>query len=45
VQGRQDPSSGSYVSLNVLYIESWSIWLDIQIILRTVGVVFAGTGT
>ncbi|MGA3372600.1 MAG: sugar transferase [Terracidiphilus sp.] len=44
VQGRQDPSSGSYVSLNVLYIENWSIWLDIQIIVRTVGVVFAGTG-
>jgi exopolysaccharide biosynthesis polyprenyl glycosylphosphotransferase len=45
VQGRQDPSSDSYISLNVIYIENWSIWLDIQIILRTIGVVFAGTGT
>jgi exopolysaccharide biosynthesis polyprenyl glycosylphosphotransferase len=44
VQARQDPSSDSYISLNVLYIENWSIWLDIQIILRTIGVVFAGTG-
>jgi exopolysaccharide biosynthesis polyprenyl glycosylphosphotransferase len=44
VQGRQDPSSDSYISLNVIYIENWSIWLDIKIILRTVGVVFAGTG-
>jgi exopolysaccharide biosynthesis polyprenyl glycosylphosphotransferase len=44
VQGRQDPSSDSYISLNVIYIENWSIWLDIQIILRTIGVVFAGTG-
>jgi exopolysaccharide biosynthesis polyprenyl glycosylphosphotransferase len=45
VQGRQDPSSDSYISLNVIYIENWSIWLDIQIILRTIGVVLAGTGT
>jgi lipopolysaccharide/colanic/teichoic acid biosynthesis glycosyltransferase len=45
VQGRQDPSSESYISLNVTYIENWSVWLDIKIILRTVGAVFAGTGS
>jgi lipopolysaccharide/colanic/teichoic acid biosynthesis glycosyltransferase len=45
VQGRQDPSSNSYISLNVTYIENWSIWLDLRIILRTFGVVLAGTGT
>ncbi len=45
VQGRQDPSFASYVSLDVTYIENWSIWLDFKIILRTVGVVFAGTGS
>ncbi|MGA3080122.1 MAG: sugar transferase [Terracidiphilus sp.] len=45
VQGRQDPSFDSYISLDVTYIENWSIWLDFQIILRTIGVVFAGTGT
>jgi exopolysaccharide biosynthesis polyprenyl glycosylphosphotransferase len=45
VMGRQDPSSDSYISLNVAYIENWSVWLDIQIILRTFGVVLAGTGT
>ncbi len=45
VQGRQDPSFDSYISLDVTYIENWSVWLDIKIILRTVGVVFAGTGT
>ena len=45
VQGRQDPSFTSYVSLDVTYIENWSIWLDFKIILRTVGVVFSGTGT
>jgi exopolysaccharide biosynthesis polyprenyl glycosylphosphotransferase len=45
VQGRQDPSFDSYVSLDVTYIESWNIWLDLKIIIRTVGVVFSGTGT
>jgi lipopolysaccharide/colanic/teichoic acid biosynthesis glycosyltransferase len=45
VQARQDPSFDSYISLDVAYIENWSIWLDIQIILRTIGVVLAGTGT
>jgi exopolysaccharide biosynthesis polyprenyl glycosylphosphotransferase len=45
VQGRQDPSFDSYISLDVTYIENWSVWLDIKIILRTVAVVFAGTGS
>ena len=45
VQARQDPSFDSYISLDVAYIESWSLWLDIKIILRTVGVVFSGTGS
>ena len=44
VQGRQDPSFASYVSLDVAYIDNWSIWLDFKIIARTVGVVLAGTG-
>jgi len=44
VQGRQDPSFDSYISLDVTYIESWSLWLDMKIILRTIAVVFAGTG-
>jgi exopolysaccharide biosynthesis polyprenyl glycosylphosphotransferase len=45
VQGRQDPSFDSYVSLDLTYIENWSIWLDLTIIVRTVGVVISGTGT
>jgi exopolysaccharide biosynthesis polyprenyl glycosylphosphotransferase len=45
VQGRQDPSFASYVSLDVTYIDNWSILLDFKIILRTIAVVFAGTGT
>jgi exopolysaccharide biosynthesis polyprenyl glycosylphosphotransferase len=45
VQARQDASFESYISLDIAYIENWSIWLDLKIIARTVGVVFAGTGT
>jgi exopolysaccharide biosynthesis polyprenyl glycosylphosphotransferase len=45
VQARQDPSFDSYVSLDVTYIENWSIFLDIKIIIRTIGVVFSGTGS
>jgi len=45
VQARQDPSFDSYVSLDVAYIESWSVWLDLKIIVRTIGVVFSGTGS
>ncbi len=45
VQGRRDPSFASYVSLDVTYIDNWSVWLDFKIILRTIAVVFAGTGT
>jgi len=45
VQSRQDPSFNSYISLDMTYIENWNIWLDVKIILRTVAVVFAGTGS
>jgi exopolysaccharide biosynthesis polyprenyl glycosylphosphotransferase len=45
VQARQDPSFDSYISLDVSYIDNWSIWLDVKIIVRTIVVVFAGTGT
>jgi exopolysaccharide biosynthesis polyprenyl glycosylphosphotransferase len=44
VQARQDPSFDNYISLDVTYIENWSIWLDFKIIMRTVGVVLSGTG-
>ena len=42
---RQDPSFDSYISLDVTYIDNWSIWLDLKIIMRTIIVVFAGTGS
>jgi exopolysaccharide biosynthesis polyprenyl glycosylphosphotransferase len=45
VEGRQDPSFDSYVSLDLTYVENWSIWLDLKIMVRTFGVVLSGTGT
>ena len=45
VQARQDPSFDRYISLDAAYIENWSIWLDLKIIMLTIGVVFAGTGS
>jgi exopolysaccharide biosynthesis polyprenyl glycosylphosphotransferase len=45
VQARQDPSFDSYISLDTAYIENWSLWLDVKILVRTVAVVVAGTGT
>jgi exopolysaccharide biosynthesis polyprenyl glycosylphosphotransferase len=45
VEARQDPSFDSYISLDTAYVENWNIWLDLKIILRTIGVVFAGTGS
>jgi exopolysaccharide biosynthesis polyprenyl glycosylphosphotransferase len=45
VQARQDPSFDNYISLDVTYVDNWSIWLDLQILARTVVVVLGGTGS
>lgn len=44
VQARQDPSFDQYISLDTAYIDNWSLWLDIKIMTRTLGVVVSGTG-
>jgi exopolysaccharide biosynthesis polyprenyl glycosylphosphotransferase len=45
VEARQDPSFESYVRLDSKYVDDWSLWLDLKILVRTVGAVIAGTGT
>ena len=45
VQARQDPSFDSYISLDTAYIQNWSIWLDLKILIRTLSVVAGGTGS
>jgi lipopolysaccharide/colanic/teichoic acid biosynthesis glycosyltransferase len=45
VTARQDPSFDTSVALDVKYIKGWSLWLDFQILYRTVGVVVRGSGS
>ena len=45
VEARQDPSFDSYISLDTAYVENWTLWLDLKILVRTVSVVLGGTGT
>jgi exopolysaccharide biosynthesis polyprenyl glycosylphosphotransferase len=44
VSGRSDINYQKRVQLDMQYIRNWSIWLDIQLILRTIPVVFKGSG-
>ena len=44
VEARTNPSVEAYFALDIYYVENWSLWLDIKILLKTVVVVFAGTG-
>lgn len=44
VEARNDPSFDSYISLDTAYVENWSLWLDIKILVRTVSAVLGGTG-
>jgi lipopolysaccharide/colanic/teichoic acid biosynthesis glycosyltransferase len=44
VTARGDPSFERSVALDVEYISRWNLWLDLRILLRTVAVVFAGSG-
>ncbi|PKL09433.1 MAG: undecaprenyl-phosphate galactose phosphotransferase WbaP [Spirochaetae bacterium HGW-Spirochaetae-7] len=44
VSGRSDTDYDERVALDVYYIQSWSIWLDLHILFKTVSVVFGGKG-
>jgi lipopolysaccharide/colanic/teichoic acid biosynthesis glycosyltransferase len=44
VERRQSPSFSEYIEMDLKYIDSWSIWLDVRLILKTFYVVLAGTG-
>jgi exopolysaccharide biosynthesis polyprenyl glycosylphosphotransferase len=45
VHARQDSSFARYIELDTAYVENWSFWLDVKILLRTAHVVVRGTGT
>jgi exopolysaccharide biosynthesis polyprenyl glycosylphosphotransferase len=45
VKARKDASFERYIALDMSYVENWSPWLDMKILLRTVQVVLYGTGS
>jgi exopolysaccharide production protein ExoY len=45
VSGRSDVSYQRRVELDVKYVEDWSIWADVMILWRTIGVVFDRRGS
>lgn len=45
IQARREPSFERYISLDMRYIDTWNFWLDFKIIVRTIRVVVAGTGS
>ncbi len=44
VSGRNDISYEDRVKLDLYYIENWSLWLDIRIILKTIWIVLTNKG-
>ena len=44
VTARSDPSFATYVRLDGEYVDRWSLWLDLRIILKTIPAVLLGTG-
>jgi lipopolysaccharide/colanic/teichoic acid biosynthesis glycosyltransferase len=45
VTARQDPSFQTSMELDIRYIETWSLRLDLSVLLRTVRVVILGEGS
>jgi exopolysaccharide biosynthesis polyprenyl glycosylphosphotransferase len=45
VHARQDGSFAKYIELDTAYVENWTFWLDVKILVRTAHVVVRGTGT
>jgi exopolysaccharide biosynthesis polyprenyl glycosylphosphotransferase len=44
VAARRDPDFDRWVRLDLDYIDRWSLWLDLKIILRTIPAMLAGEG-
>jgi exopolysaccharide biosynthesis polyprenyl glycosylphosphotransferase len=44
VTARRDPSFENNMALDLQYIESWNLWIDLKILFKTIRVVMAGSG-
>jgi Undecaprenyl-phosphate galactose phosphotransferase WbaP len=44
VSGRSDTDYTERVALDTYYLQSWSVWLDLWVLLKTIGVVLRGKG-
>lgn len=44
ISGRSDMDFNQLINLDLKYIDNWSLWLDLRIILKTVPVVYKGSG-
>lgn len=44
VSARRDPSFEKNMALDLEYIQTWDLWLDVKILLKTVPAVLKGAG-
>ncbi len=44
IHGRNDVTLGARLKLDVWYVDHWSLWLDVTILMRTVGYVLRSSG-
>jgi exopolysaccharide biosynthesis polyprenyl glycosylphosphotransferase len=44
VSGRSELTFSEWIALDLSYIDNWSLWLDLKILLKTLPAVFRGTG-
>jgi lipopolysaccharide/colanic/teichoic acid biosynthesis glycosyltransferase len=44
VSGRRNISFDERRKLDVFYVQNWSFWMDLMILVKTIRVVFGGTG-
>jgi Undecaprenyl-phosphate galactose phosphotransferase WbaP len=44
VSGRSDTDYAERVAFDTYYLQSWSVWLDLWLLLKTIGVVIRGKG-
>ncbi|MCK5399886.1 sugar transferase, partial [bacterium] len=44
VSGRSELSFDDMVKLDIFYVEHWSMWLDIKIILKTIPAILSSKG-